>query len=106
MVPFSIPSHVDLPIWPDDDGNHDDWVLMQFTGLRDRHGKEIYEGDIISSICSAKDVHKEQVEWDANGAGFSPFIDCNCTGSCGVRLDEWEVLGNIYESPELLEATG
>ena len=74
-------------------------VLMQYTGLKDKNGKEIYEGDILNG--DFPDV----VFWD------------NDRGQWGLRNSEnpddtlWEIkrdnnpeiIGNIYENPELLE---
>ena len=80
----------------DDDGfkTIDPLIPMQFTGLKDKNGKEIYEGDIISGGYGGNNV----VEYD--GAAFSPFA---ITGSELVDDPEKvEVIGNIYENPELL----
>lgn len=68
------------------------WELMQFTGLHDKNGKEIYESDILQL-----DGMNIIVEWihDEHRLGWSPYISCN--GNTG-----FEIIGNIYESPELL----
>ena len=108
-----------------------DGELMQFTGLHDKNGKEIFEGDILKVKWSIKsespdsewkaEEHIAGVEWSHPGwkirwSYFSkPFeIDGNkelCwyddyhrSNQPGAfhKLTEFEVLGNIYESPELL----
>ena len=87
--------------------NNDDFTLMQFTGLKDKNGKEIYEGDIIKATLdaiSAERVGTVQYQltfaltfarygYTAEGLGF------------GFDPDDWqyEVIGNIYEDPDLLE---
>lgn len=83
-----------------------DWHTMQFTGLKDKAGREIYEGDILfvgnpipCKCCTAtKTPPKVQVIWE-EGAGWY------LTGECGGAL--WantphEIIGNMYENPELL----
>jgi uncharacterized phage protein (TIGR01671 family) len=84
--------------------------LMQYTGLKDKNGKEIYEGDIIKNgggrICV--------VEWHQPTAGFdskfmrdtvmNPAIDKSYGFQCNMWEMHVEVIGNIYENPELLEA--
>jgi phage uncharacterized protein TIGR01671 len=70
--------------------------LMQFTGLLDKNGKEIYEGDILKDERG----HIGQVIWDDTGWAV------NWTTSCdgGPQMDDYvcgEVIGNIYSNPEL-----
>jgi uncharacterized phage protein (TIGR01671 family) len=81
--------------------NMENYILMQFTGLLDKNGKEIYEGDVIkhSGYYSGDNKHNEGlfvVEWVLNGFNddlLAGYADC----------PEWiEVVGNIYENPELL----
>lgn len=75
-------------------------VLMQYTGLKDKNGREIYEGDIWRS----KDDETYSVEY--KDSGFYPFT---VPALGGYEWDteiasEGEVIGNIYENPELLNA--
>lgn len=79
------------------------YVLMQFTGLRDKNGKEVYEGDIIANGDTKPAIL--QVKFLEGGfcctaEGILP-IDLNCFyPSIGCRF---EVIGNIYENPELMD---
>jgi uncharacterized phage protein (TIGR01671 family) len=75
-------------------GWDDTEILMQCTGLKDKNGKLIYEGDIISYGNEYfKKPMLSKVIWDEQIACFTNLI---CLNSC-------EVVGNIYENPELLE---
>ncbi len=114
--------------------------IMQFTGLLDKVGKEIYEGDIVADKNESVFHYLERsdskpsdgiwyqkhegsniqtaftekvifarkceiIEWQEKETGFFPFADSpdNC-GHCGggESPDRFEVIGNIYENPELI----
>lgn len=82
--------------------DNDNWIKLQWTGLLGRHGKEIYEGDITRGS-----LHNFRVEFYQGSFGFVPighghkeFIAmCLFKGD----LKNCEVIGNIYENPELLK---
>ena len=82
-------------------------IFMQFTGLHDKNGKEIYEGDIVEIQCLGyKDKFKTKavVEWNEKNAGF----DMRIIGIPIKPLDEHKsnkILGNIYENGDLLNET-
>ena len=81
--------------------------VMQYTGVNDMNGKEIYEGDILHGVKNkAKYVVKfgeySYVEWHC---GF--YLDRDNNGKLnegmGHTNENLEVIGNIYENPELLK---
>ena len=71
-----------------------DCIIVQYTGLKDKNGKDIYEGDIVSSL----DFYPSEVKYNDNYAQFVA-TDINFLDS---EQQKWEVIGNIYENPELL----
>jgi uncharacterized phage protein (TIGR01671 family) len=84
--------------------------LMQYTGLKDKNGKEIYEGDIVKVHESGwHEVEKgtlEYVHWCSCGWGFcalaeNPDKSHLCHG--WTNGSDLEVIGNIYENPELIK---
>lgn len=90
------------------DGEIPEQVLMQSTGLKDKNGVEIFEGDIIGS------QDKDRPNWYVSHHKFvwhdAGFMGKQIGSSSFIGLDFWTrgengyvVIGNIYENPELLE---
>lgn len=83
--------------------NKNGYILMQYTGLKDRNEKEIYEDDIV------KDGYDEplgRVIFEEgcfvieilDGRGYTHYPETRI-----MHFEECEIIGNIYENPELLE---
>ena len=87
------------------DGFFDEnYILMQYTGLKDKNGKEIYEGDIVIQNGEKIVVKYGINEVDAfEGIGFNLWSFYGEKPN-GKRLkSELKLIGNIYENPELLK---
>ena len=86
----------------------DKTILMQSTWLFDKNGKEIYEGDIVKFSDCDDDVYVTPVVWDKNYACFGVSFSGKYPVSFDyleefyTELKDIEVVGNIYENPELL----
>lgn len=94
----------------DEDGVAGEWIvnndlnLMQSTGLFDKNGKEVFEGDIVKM---AKDVYSDPTYYEiVRHRGGAYRLESNQHGcELWLRHTNCEVIGNIYENPELLEVT-
>jgi len=97
--------------------------IMQFTGLRDRNGKEIYEGDVVKQNACYSESSNTDFSYDMTYIGVvrveaskgAVLTNITCTDNIdsgifkvkhrkGIAGYRAEVIGNIHETPELLEA--
>ena len=84
-------------------------IIMQYTGLCDKNGKEIYEGDIVKLKTTGEKkpfYEKFEVIWQHNRMRFG--LKDNQEGHLEdswafTPKNDFEVIGNIYENPKLLE---
>lgn len=76
-------------------------VRNENTGLQDRNGKDIFGGDVVKWRFMSTDVY-DLVTWHGERTGYLPFIGTESfDGLVYPDADEVEVIGNIYENPEL-----
>lgn len=107
-----------MAVLDDNDENEKYSSWMQFTGLKDKNGREIYVGDCCTAKHKSGKVCIGQVKYDLsfvfNIEGFEELF-INGVGAVKTNrtfdihsfikwFDEVEVIGNIYENPELVEA--
>ena len=101
----------DGSIWVnDEDSWGNEWIsnndlhLMQSTGIKDKNGKEIFEGDVVKM---AKNVYSEPTYYEVvrhrGGAYRLESKQYGC--ELWLRHTDCEIAGNIYENPELLEVS-
>ncbi len=93
---------------------YNDVEVVQYTGLKDKNGKEVYEGDVLEYVgykCPAcwRDIDiianlYYEIKWNNEYAGFEGYDNKTKDTICS---DEWvtsmKIIGNIYENPELLK---
>ena len=87
----------------------EDWIPMQYTGLLDKQGKEIYEGDIVREAHGPTGAAIGTVE-NINGDTVVKFLPGTIPDDWNHeyypvfgKMDHAEVIGNIYENPDLLK---
>lgn len=79
-------------------GDEPQITLTQFTGLHDKNGKEIYEGDILNNSSNGKGF----VEWDERQVTYRINAKQSNMTLSVIALNS-EIIGNIYENPELIQ---
>lgn len=84
-------------------------TVGEYTGLKDKNGKEIYEGDVIRSPLSEDKTRPHRIFYHTGNAAFMGAL-VDRKELCYLRLDQdWiykfekEVIGNIHDNPELLK---
>lgn len=80
--------------------------VMQFTGIHDKNGKEVFEGDVISIENESYDEPTTQeVKWDKDGGGYFFDEDYGMDYRAPITDDNFsiEVIGNIHQNADLLE---
>jgi len=91
--------------------------LMQYTGLKDKNGKEIYEGDILRLYIPADDKIAEvkvfwnelHLKWNVKYIELPAIIDSRESYTlplCAFIHKKAEIIGNIYENPNLIKQRG
>lgn len=82
-----------------EDHECEQYELMQYTGIKDEDGRDIYEGDIVQWYDTYREPQLSVIDWSAEGAGWR---------IPGWRTDNkqgfqrMKIVGNIYETPQLL----
>ncbi len=113
----------DGAIYNVNNGDYLDWIVMQFTGLKDKNGKEIYESDLIKNQSKTKTIITTgkkvfSPSWEIRKIVFSEgkfggvilaennsyWGDIPSKPNDLFSVQEyWEIIGNIYETPELVK---
>ena len=94
LVLYSYTGGMSYPVY-----NKENYIIQQFTGLKDRNGKDIYEGDILDR--GDMYAYHMVVEW--KDGYWSPIVTSNSSGLVVMTGIYMKIIGNIYENPELLK---
>ncbi len=118
FIPYQCSDNKDMYLdikWGEETGpKEQDYVFCQFTGLKDKNGKEIYEGDILTSENYPFDEGNYLIEVSFDTGTFFGYVVMTKKGSENVagraegnsinpeEFSNFEIIGNIYENPNLL----
>jgi uncharacterized phage protein (TIGR01671 family) len=86
-------------------------LLLQCTGVKGKNGREIYEGDVVRKASTDPDyTMKGEVYWEPDCAGWAVRYAENLPNytrgwQSAAEWERYEVIGNIYENPELMETS-
>lgn len=80
----------------------EEMILMQYTGLKDKNGKEIYEGDIVEIIRPCI-LERGEVKFINGCFAIKSKDTLLMLYQCEINNFKLKVIGNIYENPELLK---
>lgn len=86
----------------------DDMIVMQYTGLRDKNGKEIYEGDIVKmpwGFAGDFQTREFPAEVVFDEGEFLLKAPISYLMPDGIWYNSAEIIGNIHENPEIIEVT-
>jgi len=79
------------------------FISMQYVGLKDKNGKEIYEGDIIKSKCLGDHYCICEIKWVDKEAAFGCYYEDGLFDYLDEHENNCQLIGNIYENKELIQ---
>lgn len=95
-------THIPLQCFP-----IDEMELMQFAGLLDKNGREVYEGDIVrlesGYLTDVWEVYWSEDRWGLRDSNQGDYDNGDYYHGDQITWKDAEIIGNIYENPDLLE---